>query len=82
VCCWNPKLLFQDFKIDKVITEANKLWQKGETVDTKKMRKIIKEGPVSSAVAVNRDFQFYSSGILMASKCPNTQLNHAVVTVG
>jgi len=82
-CCWNPTMLWKDFKISKVETKISKFWNKGKTVDTALMRKeIATNGPVSSAVAVNKDFQFYSSGVLKVDKCPASQMNHAVVTVG
>jgi hypothetical protein len=83
VCCWNPKMLFKDFKIENVETVESKFYLKGDTVDTNQMRQeIATNGPVSSAVAVNKEFQFYSSGVLKVDKCPATQMNHAVVTVG
>lgn len=82
VCCWNPKKLWNDFKIKGVSTKMNKFYKNGAPVDTMKMRQAVSEGPISSAVAVNKDFQFYSSGVLSKMKCPAAQLNHAVVTVG
>lgn len=77
-------MLFKDFKINKVKTVKRSIFNIfKKTVNTSKLRNEIAEnGPVSSVVAVNRSFQYYSSGVLNIDRCPSTQINHAVVTIG
>ncbi len=66
----------------------DKAKQIGKVTSWKSLRSVdqvlaeLKQKPISIAVAVNRDFQLYSSGVLTKSQCPSSGLNHGVVVVG
>jgi len=50
--------------------------------DDEELVKALQGGATSTAVAVNRDFQMYSDGVIEITECPSKKVNHAVNVVG